>query len=98
MEHLRPPPKLDLNTDDSTNVSEKWCQCRQTMEELYIEQSMSKESEKDKCSAFLYFIAIIGQKGRDVYNAMNLSDTKQDKIDVLFNKFNLKIIVSQNRT
>ena len=39
---------------------------------------------KDKCSAFL---CVIGQKGRDVYNAMNLDDTQRDKIDVLFTKF-----------
>ena len=83
MEHLRPPPELDFSTDDSTNLSEKWCQWRQTME-LYIELSMARKSEKDKCSAFLY---VIGQKGHDVYNAMNLDYSQHDKIDVLFTKF-----------
>ena len=52
--------------------------------ELYIELSMARKSEKDKCSAFLY---VIGQKGCDVYNAMNLDDPQHDKIDVLFTKF-----------
>ena len=83
MEHLRPPPELDLSTDDGTNVPEKWRQWRQTME-LYIELSMARKSEKDKCSAFLY---LIGQKGRDVYNAMNLNEEERDKIDILFTKF-----------
>ena len=78
MEHLKPPPELDFTVDDGTNVSEKWCQWRQTME-LYIELSMARKSEKDKCSAFLY---VIGQKGRDEYNAMNLDDSQRDKIDV----------------
>ena len=52
--------------------------------ELYIELSMARKSEKDKCSAFLY---AIGQKGCDVYNAMNLDDSQHDEIDVLFTKF-----------
>ena len=52
--------------------------------ELYIKLSMARKSEKDKCSAFLY---VIGQKGCDVYNAMNLDDSQHDKIDVLFTKF-----------
>ena len=82
MEHLQPPPELDFSTDDGTNLLEKWRKWRQTME-LYIELSMAKKSEKDKCSAFLY---VIGQKGHDVYNAMNLDDTQRDKIDVFFTK------------
>ena len=52
--------------------------------ELYIELSMARKSEKDKCSAFLY---VIGQKGHNVYNAMNVDDSQHDKIDVLFTKF-----------
>ena len=51
---------------------------------MYIEMSMAKKSEKDKCSTFLY---VIGQKGCDMYNAMNLDDIQCDKIDVLFTKF-----------
>ena len=52
--------------------------------ELYIELSMARKSEKDKRGAFLY---MIGQKGHDVYNAMNLDDLQCDKTDVLFTKF-----------
>ena len=52
--------------------------------ELYIELSMTRKSEKDKCSAFLY---IISQKGRDVYNAINLNNMQRNRIDVLFTKF-----------
>ena len=52
--------------------------------ELYIELSMARKSEKDKCSAFLY---IISQKGRDVYNAINLNNMQRNRIDVLFTKF-----------
>ena len=52
--------------------------------ELYIELSMARKSEKDKCNTFLY---LIGQKGRDVYHAMNLDETERDKIDVLFTEY-----------
>ena len=62
--------------------------------ELYIELSMVRKSEKDKCSAFLY---VIGQKGCDVYNAMNLDETR-DKIDVLFTKFEEYCKPKQNVT
>ena len=62
--------------------------------ELYIDLSMARKSEKDKCSAFLY---VIGQKGHNVYNAMNL-DKSRDKIDVLFNKFEEYCKPKQNIT
>ena len=52
--------------------------------ELYIELSMARKSENDECSVFLY---VISQKGRDVYNTMNLDDTQRDIINVLFTKF-----------
>ena len=94
MEHLKPPLELDFTADDGTNVPEKWHQWRQTME-LHIELSMDRKSEKDKCSAFLYMIV---QKGRDVYNAMNLEDTQCDKIDVLFTKFKEYCKPKQNVT
>ena len=94
MEHLRPPLKLDFSIDDGTNLSEKWCQWQQTME-LYIELSMARKSEKGKCGAFLY---VIGQKGHDVYNAMNLDDSQCDKIDVLFTKLEEYCKPKQNVT
>ena len=63
--------------------------------ELYIDLSMARKSEKEKCSAFLY---VIGQKGRDVYNVMNLDESQRDKIDVLFNKFEEYCKPKQNVT
>ena len=73
---------------------EKWRQWRQTIE-LYIELSMAKKSEKDKCSAFPY---IIGQKGRDVYNAMKLDEIQVNNIYVLFSKFEEYCKPKQNAT
>ena len=63
--------------------------------ELYIELSMARKSEKDKCSVFLY---VIGQKGWDVYNTMNLDDTQHDKINILFTKFEEYCKTKQNMT
>ena len=63
--------------------------------ELYIELSMARKSEKDKRSVFLY---VIGQKGQDVYNIMNLDDTQCDKINVLFTKFEEYCKPKQNMT
>ena len=49
----------------------------------------------EKCSAFLY---TIGQAGRDVYNTMTLSEEEQDKIEVLFSKFESYCKPKQNVT
>ena len=45
---------------------------------------MSDKSEKEQCGAFLY---IIGQAGRDIYNAMTFTNEQKDKIKALFAKF-----------
>jgi len=42
---------------------------------------MSKKTDKEKSSAFLY---TIGQAGHDVYNTMILAEEETDKIDVVF--------------
>ena len=83
MEHIKPPNEMDFSTVDGTSVAEKWRRWRQTME-LFIELSMSDKSEKEKCNAFLY---IIGQAGRNIFNAFVLTAEEQDKINVLFAKF-----------
>jgi transposase InsO family protein len=82
MDHIRPPPELDLTTSDG-NLSERWRKWEQTMK-LYLDIVMSDGEEKEKCSAFLY---IIGQDGRDVFNTMKFQDAEKDKIDDLFKKF-----------
>ena len=55
---------------------------------------MTGKSEKEKCSAFLY---TIGQAGRDIYNTMTFSE-EQDKIDILFTKFEMYCKPKQNVT
>ena len=52
--------------------------------QLLIKLSMTDKSEKGKCSIFLY---TIGQTGWDFYNTMTLAEGEQDKIDMLFLKF-----------
>ena len=51
---------------------------------LYLGLAMGKTSEKERCAAFLY---IIGRKGREIYNTWTLEEEEQDKIEVLFEKF-----------
>ncbi|KAK3784424.1 hypothetical protein RRG08_039425 [Elysia crispata] len=46
--------------------------------------SIGKSTEKEKCAAFLY---MIGRNGREIYNTWTTEETDQDKIEVLFNKF-----------
>ena len=94
MDQLKPPPELDFSTTGRTSLPERWRQWKQTMQ-LYIELTMKNKSQKEKCSAFLY---TIGQAGRDVYNTMTLSEEEQDKIDVLFSKFELYCKPKQNVT
>ena len=52
--------------------------------QLFIELKMGDKSEQQKCSAFLY---TIGQAVQDVYNTMTLAEEEQNKIDILFSKF-----------
>ena len=94
MDQLKPPPELDFSTTGHTSLPERWRQWKQTMQ-LYIELTMKNKSQKEKCSVFLY---AIGQTGRDVYHTMTLSEDEQDKIDVLFSKFESYCKPKQNVT
>ena len=94
MDHLKPPPELDFSTTGHTTLPERWRQWKETMQ-LFIELSMGRKTEKEKCSAFLY---TIGQAGRDIYNTMNLSEDEQGKIDILFSKFETYCKPKQNVT
>ena len=84
MSKLRPPEALAF--DDQHSLADQWRMWAQEMR-LYLELVMSKNTEKEKCSAFLY---IIGRKGREIYNTWTLNEeTEKDKIKVLFQKFQL---------
>jgi len=63
--------------------------------QLFIELTMMKSSEKEKCSALLY---VIGQSGREIYNTMTLTEEETNKIDVLFAKFEAYCKPKQNVT
>lgn len=65
------------------------------MMQLFIELTMKGKSKKEKCSAFLY---TVDQTGRDIYNTMSFSEVEQDKIDILFSKFNAYCKPKQNVT
>ena len=93
MDSLKPPGEMDFSTTSTSDIAETWRKWKQTME-LYLQLCLNKKSEK-KCSAFLY---IIGQAGRDIYNAMTLQDDDRDKIDVLFAKFEEYCKPKQNIT
>ena len=94
MDNLKPPGELDFSTTGATNIAEKWWQWKQTMQ-LFIELTMTKSTDKEKCSAFLY---VIGQAGRDIYNTMTLTEDETDKIEVLFAKFEAYCKPKQNVT
>ena len=94
MDNLKPPGELDFSTSGPTTIAEKWRQWKQTMQ-LFIELTMTKSLEKEKCSTFLY---VIGQAGRDKYNTMTLTDEETGKIDVLFTKFEAYCKPKQNLT
>ena len=94
MENLKPPGEMDFSTTGARDVAETWRKWKQTME-LYLQLCLAKKSEKEKCSTFLY---IIGQAGRDIFNAMTLQDNERDKISVLFAKFEEYCRPKQNVT
>ena len=52
MDNLKPPEELDFSTNGPVSIAEKWRQWKQTMK-LFIELTMTKSSETEKCSAFL---------------------------------------------
>ena len=63
--------------------------------QLYIDLTMKIKSQKEKCSIFVY---TIGQAGRDVYNTITFSEEEQDKINMLFSKFESYCKPKQNVT
>ena len=52
-------------------------------------------ADHEKYSTFLY---TVGQTGRDIYNTMTFLEEKQDKIDILFSKFEAYCKPKQNIT
>jgi len=92
MNHSKLLPELDFSTTGPTTIAEKWQQWKQTMQ-LFIELSMKDRSVKEKYSAFLY---TIGQAGRDIHNTMTLTGNEQNKIDILFTKFEAYCKPKQN--
>ena len=95
MEGLKPPGDMDFSsTLGATDVAENWQRWKQTMK-LYIQLCLEGKSEKEKCNTFLY---VIGQAGRDIYNAMMLQENERDKIDILFRKFEENCKPKQNIT
>lgn len=94
MDNLKPPGEMDFSTTGARDVADTWRKWKQTME-LYLQLCMNEKSEKEKCSVFLY---IIGQTGRDIYNAMTLPEDERDKINVLFAKFEEYCKPKQNIT
>ena len=94
MDNLKPPGELDFSTSGPATIAEKWHRWKQMMQ-LFIELTVMKSSEKEKCSAFLY---VIGQASRDIHNTMTLREDETDKIDVLFTKFKAYCKPKQNVT
>ena len=85
---------MDFSTTGARDVADTWRKWKQTME-LYLQICMNEKSKKEKCSVFLY---VIGQTGRDIYNAMTLPEDERDKINVLFAKFEEYCKPKQNIT
>ena len=81
MSKLKSPEELAFS--DAHALADQWRMWSQEMR-LYLDLAMGKSTEKEKCAAFLY---IIGRKGREIYNTWTIEKTDQDKIEVLFNKF-----------
>ncbi|KAK3766160.1 hypothetical protein RRG08_005207 [Elysia crispata] len=81
MSKLKSPEELAFS--DAHALADQWRMWSQEMR-LYLGLAMGKSTEKEKCAAFLY---IIGRKGREIYNTWTIEETDQDKIEVLFNKF-----------
>ena len=74
------PKTLDLS---SSNLSESWRRWSQTMK-LVLSGPLASKSEDVKCS---FFLLVIGQEARDVYNTWTFTADEWDKTDVLFKKF-----------
>ena len=81
MSKFRPPEALTF--DDQHSLADQWRMWAQEMR-LYLELAMAKNTEKEKCTAFLY---IIGRKGREIFNTWVLTETEKDKISILFESF-----------
>ena len=92
MSKLKPPEELCFsNTQD---LAEQWRLWSQEMR-LYLKLSMKNDSEEDKCNTFLY---IVGRKGREIFNTWTIPAAEQNKIDVLFTRFEQYCIPKRNVT
>lgn len=81
MSKLHPPEQLSFH--DTATLAERWRMWAQEMR-LYLNLSMKKDDDKDKCSAFLY---IIGRTGREIYNTWSLTEEEQNNLEILFERF-----------
>lgn len=81
MSKIRPPSELIFG--ETHTQAEQWRMWQQEMK-LYLQLAMAKDSEADKCAAFLY---LIGRKGREIYNTWNIPSADSNKIDILFGRF-----------
>jgi uncharacterized protein YfaT (DUF1175 family) len=75
-------PEMNFTDLDQIDLAERWRRWLVTME-LYLRLNMADNSEKEQSDAFRY---IIGQD-RHIYNMMTFTSSKENKINVLFAKF-----------
>ena len=78
MDKLKQPPELQFVSSNG-DLAERWKRWIQTVN-LYMSVCLKDATEKEKCSAFLYFI---GQDGRDIYSTFVLETSEVDKSKVI---------------
>lgn len=88
------PPPGELSFAETHSLAERWRMWSEEMR-LYLHLAMSKDSEKDKFTAFLY---IIGRSGREIYNTWSLTADEMNKVESLFDRFERYCKPKQNIT
>ena len=83
--------ELDLKNG---NVTENWKRWKQTMQ-LMLQGPLAEKEEKQQ---YGYFLLYLGQGGRDIYNTWTITEAEQDKIQVLFDKYEAYCNPKQNVT
>lgn len=77
------------------NLPENWKSWRQKFENYLIASETDKKSEKVQCAQLLYYF---GEEAINIYNTFSFKDGEQDKIKLLFQKFEEYFVPKKNLT
>jgi HD superfamily phosphohydrolase YqeK len=90
-EHMKPMGPLKMDG----NVAENWRKWRQRWNLYAIASGADEKDEEIQCAIFLH---TIGEEALEIYDTFNFTETEQDKIEPLIQKFESYCTPRKNTT